>query len=354
MLRAQSIFPLILVLAASALSAQSPPGQLTSKPAFVPPGTPGSPINGELFHAQVLLSAHAFSPGVIDGKEGESFKLSLSSFQRARGLNASGKLDNATRRALLEANRPSTVMVRLGPDDVHSQYLYPFPKDPEKQAELNFLGYRNMLEKVAERYHTTPGTIVALNGRDKLIGLGQVLRLPNVIPTSRDYAGVQGNGAAVLKALNVDARQPQGSYVVVDKSEGVLKVYQSETAGGEGEASDGRLVAAFPVTMGSKQYPLPIGEWKATTYAFLPPFKYQPELLVKPKTDKEVTLPPGPNGPVGVAWLDLTKEHYGIHGTNEPQTIGRAESSGCIRMTNWDVLRLSRMLKPGFKAVFQA
>lgn len=321
---------------------------------WVPPGTPGSPIDGELFHAQVLMSAHAFSPGVIDGKKGESFRLALSSFQRSRGLQATGELDRATRRALLEANRPSTVTVRLGPDDVRSHYVYPFPENPEKQAELKFLGYRNMLEKLAERYHTTPRTIVALNGPDKLIGAGRMLRLPNVIPTSRDYSGVQGNGARVLAALNVDAHQPQGDYVVVDKSEGVLKVY-SGTAPDKSEGGDeGRLVAAFPVTMGSEQYPLPIGRWKVTTYAFLPPFKYQPAILVKPKTDKELMLPAGPNGPVGVAWLDLTKEHYGIHGTSEPQTIGRAESSGCIRMTNWDVLRLSRMMKPGFTALFQA
>ena len=134
----------------------------------------------------------------------------------------------------------------------------------------------------------------------------------------------------------------------------MLKVYRGSAPGGDADDEPAQLVAAFPVTMGSKQYPLPIGRWKATTYSFLPPFKYQPELLVNPKTDKEVDLPPGPNGPVGVAWLDLTKEHYGIHGTNEPQTIGRAESSGCIRMTNWDVLRLARMMKPGFTAIFQA
>jgi lipoprotein-anchoring transpeptidase ErfK/SrfK len=371
---------IVLALAGSASAAvavaqagQQPaagqPGQNAAQKPWVAPGAPGSPIKGELFHAQVLLSAHAFSPGVIDGKAGESFKLSLSSFQRARGLPATGKLDTQTRRALLQANRPSTVMVRLGPDDVRSQYIYPFPSDPEKQAELNFLGYRNMLEKLAERYHTTPDTIVALNGPDKMIGLGHVLRLPNVVPTSRDYAGVQGNGAAALKALNINGQQPQGDYVVVDKSEGVLKVYRGTVPGGaEGEAKGasregaasgsgtggGQLVAAFPVTMGSAKYPLPIGRWKATTYAFLPPFKYQPEILNNPKTDKEVDLPPGPNGPVGVAWLDLTKEHYGIHGTNEPQTIGRAESSGCIRMTNWDVVRLARMMKPGFTAIFQA
>lgn len=354
-----------LVGAATAAVAMAQATQNTTAPAggqvaargekpWVPPGTPGSPIDGELFHAQVLMSAHAFSPGVIDGKKGESFRLALRSFQRSRGLDATGELDNVTRRALLQANRPSTVMVRLGPDDVRSQYVYPFPKDPEDQAELKFLGYRNMLEKVAERYHTTPDTIVALNGAEKLIGAGQVLRLPNVTPTARDYSGVQGNGASVMSVLNVDAQQPQGDYVVVDKSEGVLKVYQGEPTTDEGEAGGSKLIAAFPVTMGSKQYPLPIGKWKATTYAFLPPFKYQPELLNNPKTDKELTLPPGPNGPVGVAWLDLTKEHYGIHGTNEPQTIGRAESSGCIRMTNWDVLRLARMMKPGFTAIFQA
>ena len=334
--------------------ASQQPSAVRGEKAWVAPGTPGSPIDGELFHAQVLMSAHAFSPGVIDGKKGESFRLALRSFQRARGLEATGELDNSTRRALLQANRPSTVMVRLGPEDVRSQYVYPFPQDPEKQAQLKFLGYRNMLEKVAERYHTTPDTIVALNGPDKLIGLGQVLRLPNVVPSSRDYSGVPGNGAQVMNILNVDGRQPQGDYIVVDKSEGVLKVYRGTPPGDpNGEEKSGQLVAAFPVTMGSKQYPLPIGRWKATTYAFLPPFKYQPELLVKPKTDKELNLPPGPNGPVGVAWLDLTKEHYGIHGTDEPQTIGRAESSGCIRMANWDVLRLARIMKPGFTAIFQ-
>ena len=324
------------------------PTAAPAKP-FVSPGTPGSPIDGTLFHAQVLMSAQGFSPGVIDGKAGQSFKLALRSFQEARGLPVNGNLDPATRAALASANRQSTVMVRLGPDDVRSQYVMPFPKDPEKQAELKFMGYRNMLEKVAERYHTTPDTIIALNGPDELIGDGQALRLPNVIPSSRDYAGVPGNGARLFNVLNVDGRQPQGNYVVVDKSEGVLKVYDGEPGG-----DDGKLVAAFPVTMGSKEYPLPIGRWKATTYAYLPPFLYQPDLLQNAKTDKELRLPPGPNGPVGVAWLDLTKEHYGIHGTNEPQTIGRAESSGCVRMTNWDVVRLSRMLKPGFTAIFQA
>ena len=137
-----------------------------------------------------------------------------------------------------------------------------------------------------------------------------------------------------MNVLNVSAGDIQGQSVVVDKSEGVLKVM------GEGD----RIVAQFPVTMGSSHDPLPLGTWKATTYAYLPPFHYQPDLFwdAKDKTEDDKMLKPGPNGPVGVAWLDLTKEHYGIHGTPEPSTIGRAESHGCIRMTNWDVLRLAR------------
>ena len=148
-----------------------------------------------------------------------------------------------------------------------------------------------------------------------------------------------------MNLLNIDSRQPHGEYIVVDKSEGVLKVF----SGGD------QLVAQFPVTIGSTRDPLPVGKWKVTTYAFMPPFHYQPDLFWDAKdTAKERRLAPGPNGPVGVAWLDLTKEHYGIHGTPEPSTIGKTESHGCIRMTNWDVVRLARIMpNPGFKAIFQ-
>jgi peptidoglycan hydrolase-like protein with peptidoglycan-binding domain len=353
---------------AMAQAAQKPAAAESQKP-WAPPGTKGSPIDGQIFHAQVLLDAAGFSPGVIDGKKGMSLTEAIRGFQESRGLDTTGKLDTATRQALLQGARPSTVTVKLGPDDVKSTYIYPLPKDPEQQYKLPFLGYRNMLEKVAERYHTTPGTVVALNGPQALIGLGQVLRLPNVVPTSRDYEGVPGNGGRLMSLLNVDGRQPKGSYIVIDKSAGVLKVYSgtppkdsaadSKTDKSDKAASSGsdqrQLVAQFPVTMGSTHDPLPIGNWKVTTYAFLPPFHYQPDLFwdAKDKAEDHM-LPPGPNGPVGVAWLDLTKKHYGIHGTPEPTTIGRAESHGCIRMTNWDVMRLARMMKPGFPAKFEA
>jgi lipoprotein-anchoring transpeptidase ErfK/SrfK len=325
--------------------------------AWVPPGTPGSPIDGTIFHAQVLLDAAGFPSGVIDGKEGMVFGQSVKGFQQSRNLPVTGELDAATRAALIQLNRPSTRMLKLTATDVSGPFVYPFPKEAADQAKLDGLHYRNMLEKLAERFHTTPATIVALNGPDKPIREGAVLRLPNVLPSSREYAGaVDDKQSRLLNFFNVDASQPQGGFVVVDKSDGVMRVYEGQAPeANQVKPGDAKLVAQFPVTMGSAKYPLPIGRWKATTYAFEPPFKFQPELLNgTDANDKEEMLPPGPNGPVGVAWLDLTKEHYGIHGTNSPETIGRAESSGCIRLANWDVIRLSRIMKPGFTAIFQA
>ena len=349
---------LIALAAGASLSAaaiaQKPGNVDSTKKAWVAPGTKGSPIIGEVFHAQVLLDTAGFPAGVIDGKKGISLTQAIKGFQEAKGLRVNGQLDGPTRQALLEQNRPSTRMIRLGEEDVSGPFVYPFPKKYEDQAKLKFLGYRNMLEKVAERYHTTPATIVALNGPDKLIGPGQTLKLPNVVPQSTDYSGANDKQSQLLKMLNVEGNVPQGDFVVVDKSDGTLKVYKGSPPA-KGEKPAGALLAQFPVTTGSGHDPLPLGTWKTTTYSFLPPFNFQPDLFWDVSDDKaEQKLAPGPNGPVGVAWLDLTKEHYGIHGTPEPQTIGKTQSHGCLRMTNWDVLRLSQMMKPGFTAIFEA
>jgi lipoprotein-anchoring transpeptidase ErfK/SrfK len=305
----------------------------------------GQKIDGTIFHAQVLLDRAGFSPGVIDGEKGISFDHAVKGFQEARGLEVTGELDQATRQALLQDKSRSVHRLRIDESDAQGPFVGAIPKDPAEQAKMKRLGYRNLLEKVAEKFHTSPATIIALNDPRQILKAGTVLGLPNVLPSSRSYEGVQGEESQLLSDLNISGTQPKASRVVVDKSDKVVRVF------GEGD----KLIAQFPATMGSAKDPLPLGNWKINSVAFNPPFKYQPQLFWDVKdTEEEQLLPPGPNGPVGVVWIDLNKEHIGIHGTNSPETIKRAESHGCVRLTNWDAARLSQMVQDGMQVVFQA
>jgi lipoprotein-anchoring transpeptidase ErfK/SrfK len=116
----------------------------------------------------------------------------------------------------------------------------------------------------------------------------------------------------------------------------------------------GKILARYPATSGSEHDPLPLGKWKILGVARNPPFHYNPELFWDAKpTHEKAPIPPGPNNPVGVAWIDLSKEHYGIHGTPEPSQIGKTQSHGCIRLTNWDVSELAKMVAPGMPALLE-
>jgi len=299
-----------------------------------------------VLRAQVLLDHLGFSPGVIDGKEGSSYVAALRGFQTAQGLNKSGKLDAATEQALQRwRQRPTTRLVIIPDGFAKGPFVPAFPKDAAEQAKLPALGYRNLTEALAERFHTAPETLVALNSPSTLVGAGLPFRVPNIPDIDRATLGEDARGwNATLERLGVAPTQPAAAKVVVDKSEGVLKVY---------DAGD-KLVAQFPATMGSSRDPLPIGTWKIQGVSRNPDFHYNPKLFWDVSNSKEaVLLQPGPNSPVGVVWLDLNKPHYGIHGTSEPHTIGRAESHGCVRLTNWDAARLAQMVKPGTPAIFQ-
>jgi lipoprotein-anchoring transpeptidase ErfK/SrfK len=306
----------------------------------------GERVDLNTLHVQVLLDRLGFAPGVIDGKGGQSLQAALRGFQKARGLQVTGRVDRPTLQILqrYRALRP-TRLLTVSPDDAAGPFSGPLPRDPAAQAKLPTLGYANLLEKLAEKFHTTPATLVALNGPTARLGPGARLRFPNVLPSSRAYdIKLPELWRRTLSDFNVSANQPQGARVVVDKSDGVLQVYDKAD----------HLIAQFPATMGSEHDPLPLGKWTIKGAAYNPPFHYNPELFwdVNDGKSKQL-LPPGPNGPVGVIWLDLSKPHYGIHGTPNPETIGRAESHGCIRLSNWDAARLSLMVKPGTPAVFQ-
>ena len=221
----------------------------------------------------------------------------------------------------------------------------PIPPKLEDQAKLPALGYTDLLEALCEKYHTSPNAIAALNPNMKALGKGVSLLFPNVATDDHNYPErLNPTWRATLASLNVAATQPQAAMVLVDASEGVLRAYDKA----------GKMIAQFPATMGSSHDPLPLGEWKILGASYNPVFHYNAALFwdAEDKTAQAV-LPPGPNGPVGVVWIDLDKPHYGIHGTPEPSRIGRSESHGCVRLTNWDAARLSLMVRPGTPAVFQ-
>jgi lipoprotein-anchoring transpeptidase ErfK/SrfK len=303
-------------------------------------------INRDYLHVQVILDHLGFAPGLLDGHPGMSLTAALKGFQEANGLPITGQPDSRTLQALYPHRqwRP-TRSIKLTPEMLAGPYFPNMPKGEDEKAKLSAIGYTNPMEKLAEMFHTSPDTIRALNGAGTQLTPGSVVVFPNALPDHRDYAAsLKPDWRATLNMLNVDSTQPQAAKVVVDKSDKVLRVLDAQ----------GKLVAQFQVTTGSGHDPLPIGNWKVTVVDYNPKFHYNPALFWDAKsTDKKAMLPPGPNGPVGVVWIDLSKEHYGLHGTPEPQTIGRTESHGCVRLANWNAARLAMMVKAGTPVVFQ-
>jgi len=296
--------------------------------------------------AQVLLDRLGFSPGVIDGSAGASFAKALRGYQEANGLPVSGALDDATVKSFDPyRGTPTVIDVTLSPDILAGPFVGPIPAKEADQAKLASLGYSDAMEKLAERYHTRPATLIALNSPATRLAPGVTIKAPNVIPPKLDFPpDLDPAWRKTLWTLNVRSDQPAAAKLVVDQSDGVLRAYDA----------GGKLIAQFPATMGSEHDPLPIGAWKVQGRSFNPSFHFNPKLFWDADgKDKKALLPPGPNGPVGVVWLDLDKPHYGIHGTPNPEKIGKTESHGCIRLTNWDAARLAQMVKPGVPAIFQ-
>jgi len=309
-------------------------------------GEANQPSINPVFAAQVVLDRLGFSPLVVDGKEGPAFSLALRGFQQANDLPETGQFDEPTRKALDRfGNVPPTITVEIPAAFARGPFDRDLPRDLSDQARFEHLGYRSMTEALTERFHTTPSTLLALNGPNTRLAAGAKVRVPNIANVDPDKtADDPRNWQRTLQLLGVSPKQPEADRLVVDKSDGALQVFDA----------DDKLIAQFPVTTGSSHDPLPIGVWTVKGVARNPDYHYNPDLFWDASdSDDAARLPPGPNGPVGVVWIDLSKPHYGIHGTPEPQNIGHTESHGCVRLTNWDAARLAQMVSPGTKVIFE-
>jgi lipoprotein-anchoring transpeptidase ErfK/SrfK len=273
-----------------------------------------------VLRAQILLDRAGFSPGEIDSVYGSNLRGAIRGFQAARQLPVTGEIGPETWSLLNADTAPDVIPYTITAEDVAGPFQQ-IPADMMKKSKLQALGYQSPLEMLAERFHVNPKVLVSLNQGKAFARAGEQIVVPNVVAAAMPAGPVR-------KAASVLIRKGEMTVSALDEA--------------------GAVIAQFPASAGSQHDPLPIGKWKINGVAKEPPFHYNPKLFwdADPKHSK-AKIAAGPNNPVGVVWIDLSKPHYGIHGTPEPSLVGHRQSHGCIRLTNWDAMRLAGMVAPG-------
>ena len=293
-------------------------GEATQAAEFAQPVAADTP-SPSIARLQILLDKAGASPGVIDGLDGNNVRSAIAAFQAMHGLPVDGKMGPQINEAINSSEQVIGSYVITAED--LSTVVGPIPKDYADMSEMAFLGYSQASEALAERFHMDEDFLKALN--------------PNA-----SFA----EGETIFVADLGDDKRGKAVRLEVDKAEGQLRAY----------SEDGSLLAAYPATIGSEDNPSPSGTYTVRTVVENPTYTYNPKLNFKQgDNDKILTLPPGPNGPVGTVWIDLSEPSFGIHGTPEPTRIDKTGSHGCVRLTNWDAQELGKLVAAGAAVHFR-
>lgn len=313
-----------------------------------PPTADGKPTGEDAFRLQIFLDESMFGPGVIDGKPGLFSVLAVKAWNE---VNGHPEEDWTAVMAAARKSVPSAFAVAVVPDFCGEWIDESLPTSVSGQAKRKRMSYRSVAEFMAERYHTTEDCLIALNTAKKVMALKP--KDPLVVPNVQPFAIEALTGKKYEADPKLSAR-----YVVVDTKMNQARIFEAAPAalivsepGADGAIKISRpnrgLVASFPITPGQPKF-IKYGMWELKSCLELPYWRYDKSLLETGKRGSEsLNIPPGPNSPVGIIWAGLSKPGIGMHGTGTPDTIGRARSHGCIRLANWDAIRLPNLIRPG-------
>ena len=309
---------------------------------------------------QIFLDRANFSPGKIDGHYNDLTRRALALYRESRGEQSqtpppqrAAKSNVAPDVKGLDLASVNPVFIPYTVTEADLQSVGPSPKQPPQQAKLKFLPYRDAADAIAEKFHSDVHFLEQLNpGKLKTIKAGDHVMVPNVEPFElASVKDIKPGSEVGLKAANELEDQPDAQAGSPEENKGAPAnvAIKLDTKTNMLEVHEGdKLIAAYPVTVGSTHTASPVGEWKVRGIAKMPKFRYDKEMLKHgQRSGNFYVLPPGPRNPVGVMWIALNKKGIGIHGTNDPGSIGHAASHGCVRLANWDVVRLATKIKSG-------
>lgn len=271
---------------------------------------------------QSALDRAGFSPGVIDGSIGRKTQMALAAFQASVSLASTGRADGSTLRALGVGSRPVLRAYTLTAQDVAR--VGPWPKTWIEKSNAKQLGYQSLAALVADKGHCSLALLARLNRRVRFDALkpGDLVWIPDV-----------GSPRPLPQAAAIHVDFGRKLVQAVDRS--------------------GKVVAMFHCSIAKKKEKLPQRACKVAEVAMNPVYLFDPKMWPEVKgIDRKLVIPPGPRNPVGLCWIGLSLDGYGIHGTPEPELIGKTGSHGCIRLANWDVLRLAKTVRVGTEVRF--